>query len=152
MQTIDELVEQLKDYPDPEAYSDLMLRLEDYGEAAVPALIELLKDHYHRWAAARVLGHMGPIAKAAVPALIEMTEGLDCGERMHAVQALGALGPVADLAIPALRSLLRDPHEADLVREAAEWALREIARNRNATECPSTSVAKDVTKQTSAAS
>ena len=152
METVDKLIEQLKDYPDPDAYGDLMLRLEDCGEAAVPALIELLKDHYHRWAAARVLGHMGQIAKPAVPALIEMTEGLDCGERMHAAQALGTLGATADEAIPALRRLLQDPHEADLVREAAECALRQIASSRTATEGPSRHAARDATKPKSKAS
>jgi PBS lyase HEAT-like repeat len=145
METVDELVEQLKDYPDPDSYSDLMIRLEDCGAAAVPALIELLKDHYHRWAAARVLGQMGAISKPAVPALIAMTEGLDCGERMHAAQALGALGAVADEAIPALRRLLLDPHEADFVREAAEYALREIDPDATAGKRASMRVDKDAT-------
>jgi HEAT repeat protein len=150
MATIEELVEQLKDYPDPDAYSDIMLQLEDCGAAAVPALIELLKDHYHSWAAARVLGHMGCSARAAVPALIEMTEGLDCGERMHAAQALGALGAAAREAIPALQQLASHPHEADFVREAAESAVREITGSTPTDVGSAPPAVADVSKQSAA--
>jgi HEAT repeat protein len=126
MQSIETLIELIKDDRNHDEYSDAMIALVEHGNAAVPALIELLDDHFHRWAATRILGDIGPAASAAVPRLIEVLRGVDPGERMHAAQALAKMGPEAKAAVPALLEIVVDSIEAHFIREAAEAAVLKI--------------------------
>lgn len=96
------------------------------ARAAVPALADALSDSdaEMRASVAMALESIGPDAAPAVPALVRALKDREGLVRQRAAIALGSIGPGAREALPALNEASR----VDLVRPAAEEAIRKIVR------------------------
>jgi outer membrane protein assembly factor BamB/HEAT repeat protein len=95
---------------------------------ATNALAEALADPIPgvRWAACEALASIGPAAQTAVPRLIQALQDEFLYVRIFAAGALGSIGPKARPARDALLAAANDP----TLRDDAEWALRQIAREK----------------------